>query len=342
MSSMHAVLLAGGQGTRLRPLTNARPKPLVPFMGAPFAAGLLSNLRRAGFTRASILVGADPTPFGPLVRVGERLGVDVRIVPEDEPLDTAGSARRLLAGSGERDVLVCNGDVLTDVPYEQLVDTHRRSGADATLSLMRVPDTSSYGVVEVGPDCRVRSFLEKPPPGTTDHDTVNAGAYVLNTSVFDAFPDGALSFERDVFPGLLKAGAKIVGSVPSAYWQDLGTPERLRHGHRAVLAGRCRWPWQEGLESRRPLVAVHREATVDPSARLGGPVVIGRRCRVGPRAVVSDSVLFDGAQIGPDAAVRESVVGTDAVVWSHAVVGPDQVVADREVVHPAARPVVGG
>ena len=149
---------------------------------------LRPRLRRAGCDRASLLVGADPAPFHGLVGAGRILGMDVEVVPEEQALDTAGGPRRLLTGSGERDVIVCNGDVLTDVSYEDLVTVHRRSGSEATLALMRVPDPSSYGVVEIGTDGRVGAFLEKPDPGTTTHRTVNAGTYVLNASVFERFP----------------------------------------------------------------------------------------------------------------------------------------------------------
>ncbi|HWH31461.1 MAG TPA: NDP-sugar synthase [Egibacteraceae bacterium] len=307
---MRAVILAGGQGTRLRPLTDSRPKPLVPFMGEPFALGLLRRLADIGVTRADFLVGDDAAPFAPLHAAGERAGVEVAVRTEESPLDTAGAVRRLFAeGAGEQPVLVCNGDILTDLDYAGLVRAHGDSGADATLALTRVADTSSFGVVVCRADGRVERFVEKPPPGTLDADTVNAGTYVLAPDVFDAFPgDGPLSFEREVFPGLLEAGRTLLGVTSDAYWQDLGTPRRYLDGHRAVLDGRCDWPGDPLLERRGGEVAVHRDAKVDPSAKLGPGTVILAHCTIGAGARLTDSVLLEGALVGDRAMVRGSIL----------------------------------
>ena len=306
---MRAVILAGGQGTRLRPLTDTRPKPLVPFMGEPFALGLLRRLAEAGVTEADFLVGADAAPFAPLHVAGDQAGVRVAVRTEDEPLDTAGAVRRLFAEGLDEPALVCNGDILTDLDYAALVAEHRTRGAVATLALTRVADTSSFGVVVCAPDGRVERFVEKPPPGTLDADTVNAGTYVLSPEAFAAFPGhGPLSFERVVFPGLLDAGALLVGVVSDAYWQDLGTPRRYLDGHRAVLDGRCAWPVDPLLERCAPEVVVHRDAKVDPSAHLGPGTVILAHCTVGAGARLTDCVLLEGSAVGDRAMVRGSIL----------------------------------
>jgi mannose-1-phosphate guanylyltransferase len=329
MNSFDAVVLAGGAGTRLRPLTDRRPKPLVPFMGAPFADGLLARLRGDGCGRVTFLVGRDPSPFSRLIDAGASMELDVTIVPEETPLDTAGATRRLVAGTYQRGLLVVNGDILTDVSYRDLVSFHRRVGPSATLALMRVPDVSSYGVVELDDLERVQSFVEKPAPGVTTHTTVNAGTYVLDASVFDLFPgDGPLSFERDVFPGLLEAGRTVVGTVPRAHWQDLGTPRRLLEGHRAVLSGGCRWPIDPDMRMGSPMHAIHRGADVHETARLSGVVVIGRGCSVSEDATIENSVLFGSVEVGAGATVRESVVGARAHIGPDSVVGPGDVVGD--------------
>lgn len=196
---------------------------------------------------------------------------------------------------------------------------------------MRVEDTSSYGVIECEASGRVGRFLEKPAPGTTEHRTVNAGAYVLDAAVFDVLGgDGPLSFERDVFPRLLRESADLVGVEPEAHWQDLGTPERYRAGHRAVLEGRCRWPRDPALRRVAPTVAVHEGADVDEGARLEGPVVAGRGARVASGATVSDAVLFEGARVDAGAVVRSAVLGAGAVVPEGHHVGPEAVLADGE------------
>lgn len=327
---MRAVVLAGGGGTRLRPLTNTTPKPMVEFMGRPYAEGLLLRLADAGVDHMDLLVGQRTDAFAALVDAGRGAGVTVEVLAEEQPLDTAGAARRLLRDSAEREVIVCNGDVLTDVDYPDLVARHRKAAATATLTLTRVEHTSSFGVIECAADGAVEAFIEKPPPGTTSADTINAGTYVLDAAAFAPFPgDGPLSFEREVFPGLLRAGALLQGEVYDVHWQDLGTPRRFRDGCHAVLDGRCAWPVPSALESRGDAVAVHRTATVADDADLTGPCVIGSGARVGSGARLEGAVVMRGALIGDGAVVVDTIVGPGAHVAAGAMVGPEAVlVAD--------------
>jgi mannose-1-phosphate guanylyltransferase len=329
---MRALVLAGGKGTRLRPLTDTRPKPLVPFMGQPFAAGLLARLSAAGCTEATFLVGDDPAPHAPLIEVGEQVGVAVAVEPEETPLDTAGAVRRVMARAEPgASVLVCNGDILTDLDYAALVQAHRTAGAAATLTLTRVADTSAFGVVVAEAGGWVSRFVEKPPPETAPADTVNAGTYVLSPGAFAGFPgDGPLSFEHDVFPGLLDSAAGLHSVVSDAYWQDLGTPARYLIGTRAVLEGRCEWPWADSLTRVGPSAAVDASAQLDSDVQLGAGVVIGAGCRVDAAVRLEQAVCFDGIQIGAGARVTRSILGEGVRVDPAAVVGPDEVVADGE------------
>jgi NDP-sugar pyrophosphorylase family protein len=334
---MHALILAGGKGTRLRPLTNVRPKSLIPFVGEPFAAALLRRLAAAGAERVTFLIAQDPAPFAVLDPLAAELGLAVEAVTEERPLDTAGAVRRVLreAPHGEP-VLVCNGDVLTDLDLTALVAEHRRSGAVATIALTRVEDTSAFGVVVCEADGRVRRFVEKPAPGTLADDTVNAGTYVLAPDVFDAFPgDGPLSFEREVFPGLLEAGARVQGFPSDAYWADLGTPERYLAGTRAVLEGDCRWPTAPGMAANGHSARVHRDAGV-AGASLRGAVVVGRGSRVAAGAELRDTVLFEDVRVEGGATLQGAIVGEGARIGRAARVGPGVVVADGEVVPPGA------
>ena len=340
---MRALILAGGKGTRLRPLTTTRPKPLVPFMGAPFAEGLLRRLRDSGCDRATFVVGADAGPFAPLRALGADLGLEVGLVAEEIPLDTAGGARRVLEGQGAP-VLVCNGDILTDLDYRALIAAHERTAATVTIALTRVVDTSAFGVVVTGPDGTVGRFVEKPAPGEVDADTVNAGTYVLDPTAFrDMSGDGPLSFEREVFPVLLDGGAVLHGMTSEAFWADLGTPERYREGHRSVLDGRCDWPMGAGLVAGPGPSAVHRDAEVGPEAVVAAGTVVGAGARIGAEARVEASVLLDRAVVGEQAVVRDSVVGEGAVLGQGVEVGPDAVlgdgavVASRHVLPPGAR-----
>lgn len=338
---MDAVILAGGKGTRLRPLTDTLPKPLVPFMGEPYAAGLLRRLVAVGVRRATFLVGRDPEPWAPLAAIGAGVGVTVDVVTEEEPLDTAGAARRVLRGRAAADgpVLVCNGDILTDLDLGAVLAAHEATGATATIALTRVEDTSAYGVVVCDGTGRVQRFVEKPAPGALPDDTVNAGTYVLAPDALDAFPgDGPLSFERTVFPGLVAAGAVVLGHPSDAYWADLGTPARYLAGHRAVLEGRCAWPPAPGMGPVVALASVHETARIAASAQVGPGSVVGAHCELRPGCALRDVVLHEGVVVGEDATVQAAVIGARARVAAGAVLGPGEVVAsDGLVTAPAAR-----
>lgn len=327
---MHAIILAGGRGTRLRPLTDRRPKPLLPFMGEPYAAGLLRRLAAVGCTHATFLIGQDPEPFAVLEPVGRSLAIEVAASAEEVPLDTAGAARRLLRDHDEGPVLVCNGDVVTDLDLVALLAAHDAAGAAATIALTRVEDTAAFGVVVCDDAGRVRRFVEKPAPGTIEDDTVNAGTYVLSPGVFDAFGgDGPLSFERDVFPGLLEAGETVLGHPSEAYWADLGTPQRYLDGTRAVLDGRCAWPAAPGMVSVGRSAMAHESAEVE-GAELGAGVVVGEGCRVAPGVSLRDTALFPSVRVEADAAADGAIVGEGAVIGRGAHLGPGAVVADGE------------
>ena len=331
---MHAAVLAGGKGTRLHPLTAHRPKPLVPFVGEPYAAGLLRRLAAAGARRVTFLVGAEAQPWAPLAALGERVGIAVDVRTEEVPLDTAGAVRRLLTSRQPEDdagLLVCNGDILTDVDLRAVVAAHHSAGATATLVLTRVEDTSAFGVVVTDETGRVERFVEKPAPGTLPQDTVNAGTYVLAPDVFDAFPgDGPISFERSVFPGLLEAGRHLLGIPSDAHWADLGTPARYLAGTRAVLDGTCHWPVGEGFASVAPTVLVHAGAKVAPDAELGPHVIVGAGCRVESGAVLRDAVLHEDVRVGAGAHVVSSILARGASVAAGVELGPDAILGEDE------------
>lgn len=257
------------------------------------------------------------------------------IETEEVPLDTAGACRRFLSGtSGTGPVLVCNGDILTDLDYAALVGLHEEAKAVATIHLVPVADTTSFGVVVCDPGGRVARFVEKPPPGTVAANTINAGTYVLERDALAAFPgDGPLSFERTVFPGLVQEGGLVLGVAAGAYWQDLGTPRRYLDGHRAVLEGRCAWPVDPGLRvDPETLVAVHESARVSASATLGPMAVLGAGCVIGPAARIVDSVLHDSVNVGGGAHINGCILGRGVQIAARAVLAAGAVLRDRSVV----------
>ncbi|MFP4311768.1 MAG: sugar phosphate nucleotidyltransferase [Nitriliruptoraceae bacterium] len=346
MSVREAMIVAGGAGTRLRPLTDTVPKPLVPFCTEPFLAGVLHRLAAAGVDRVWLVVGADPAPFAVLEPVAARLGMTLEAVPEPEPLDTAGGVRAVIDRC-EGSVLVLNGDVLTDVDLAEVARRHAAAGADASLVLTRVPDTSSFGVCVLEGD-RITGFVEKPPPGTLPgHDTVNAGTYVLEPAALAAFPAGRpLSFEREVFPGLVADGARVQGIVSDAAWADLGTPERYLDGHRAALDGELDWPALDRHPADAAGIRRGRDVEVADSARLMGPVLLAEGVRVGPGArvgphvvagpgtvlgadvEVAASVLGEGTRLGPRGKLRHLATGSAAHLGADVVVTGPVLVAD--------------
>ncbi|HEX9889177.1 MAG TPA: NDP-sugar synthase [Nitriliruptorales bacterium] len=292
---MDALIVAGGRGTRLQPLTDTVLKPLLEFCGEPFLLGVMRRLAQAGVDRVLLVVGERTEPFDVLREPARELGLAFETVPEPEPLDTAGGIRSVAADL-DGPFLVLNGDILTDVNVDAVVSRHREVGADATIVLTRVQDTSSYGVC-VREGTRIVDFVEKPAPGSLPgQDTVNAGTYVLEPEVLLAHPQGRLSFERDVFPGLVARGGHLEGFVWDGVWADLGTPERYREGHRLALGGELSWPSVAAVPDRGDGVRVATSATIGEGAVV-----------VGPSLVLDDAVVGPGARLGPYACIGERV-----------------------------------
>lgn len=349
MTVTDAMIVAGGRGTRLQPLTYTTPKPLLPFCGAPFLAGVIARLADVGVRRVFLVVGDDTAPFEVLRMPARSWGVEIVMVPEPEPLDTAGGVRSAL-DQVDGTFLVLNGDVLTDVDPARPIIAHQRAEADATIVLTRVADTSSFGVCvleEWEQGTRIVSFVEKPPPGTLpDQDAVNAGTYVIEPDALAAFPEGRLSFERTVFPGILDRGGRIEGFVWDGVWADLGTPDRYRAGTHMALSGELDWPTVQAVEDRGDGVRVSADAQVDPGATLRGPVlvlpgasveaatvgpgtVVGPRASIGAGATVVRSVLFDDVAVGADVHADGLIAGHGADLQSGAQLGRDVVLGDN-------------
>lgn len=361
------MVVAGGQGSRLRPLTDGRPKPLLPLGGAPFLVGVLDRLAEAGVTRVFLVVGADTAPFAVLRAPAAARGVTVECVAEPRPLDTAGGVRSVM-DRVRRPFYVLNGDVLTDLDLRGMATHHVSSGADVTISLSLVEDTSTFGVC-VRAGTRITEFVEKPAPGTLPGQRgVNAGTYLLEPGVLTRFPHGRLSFERQVFPDVLAAGGHVEGFAWDGVWADLGTPERYRRGHRLVLDGAMPWPPVREVPDHGDGVRIADDATIAPSARLLGPVLVGPGASIGPRSrlgpyatvgrgcrigadvvlrdvvldeavVVGDRVRVVGLVAGRGARVRDDAdVGRDVVLGDGAEVGGDDVAGDASTAPAAASP----
>jgi mannose-1-phosphate guanylyltransferase len=324
MGSTDAVILVGGMGTRLRPLTLSAPKPMLPTAGVPFLTHLIARIRDAGVTHVVLGTSYRAEVFESYFGDGSALGVELEYVVETEPLGTGGGIRNVASRLRADTVMVFNGDVLSGVDLRALLATHESTSADVTIYLTKVADPRAFGCVPTDADGRVTAFLEKDPHPVTDQ--INAGAYVFRRAVIDAIPPGRpVSVERETFPGLLESGALIWGHVESAYWRDLGRPADFVAGSADLVTGLAPSPVLPGPTGD---ALVLPGAVVDASATLIGGSTVGAGCTVGAGAVVDGAILFDGAVIGARAVVRRSVVGFGAFVGDGSVL-EDAVVGDR-------------
>jgi mannose-1-phosphate guanylyltransferase len=333
---VQALVLAGGEGTRLRPLTLTTPKPVLPLAGRPFLTFMLEWLHGHGVDEAILSLGflsdAVHEVLGDI-----QSGMRLRYVHEDEPLGTAGPVR-LAADEGilaDR-FMVLNGDVLTDMDLTAELAEHERTGATGTLALIEVDDVASYGVVPTEDDGRVIEFREK-SPGPAPTNRINAGAYVLERSVVDLIPAGrAVSFEREVFPQMVGNG--LYGWAADGYWIDIGTPERYLEATWDLLAGRV----QSTLPERDETGSLVSESSLTGGAHIGPQSVLGAHTSVGADAAIERSVLHERVIVGADAVIRESIVGAGARIGAgarmqDAVIGAGAVIEPGTTLEPGAR-----
>jgi len=328
-----AVVLVGGFGTRLRPLTLHTPKQMLPMVGVPMIERVVTSLAACGVTDAILSLGYRPDAFLEAYPDDQCAGVHLHYAVEPEPLDTAGAVRfaALDAGLDSR-FLVVNGDVLTDLDVRALWDFHTSSGAEGTIALTRVDDPSRYGVVPIDEAGRVEAFVEKPEPGTAPSHWINAGTYVLEPSVLDRIPDGRkVSIERSTFPAMVEDGT-LFAQHSDAYWVDAGTPATYLESQLDLVDG-----------TRSDEVAVAPGADIDPAAKVDHAVVYaGARVLAG--AVVENAAVLAGAVVGANAVVRDSIVGPGAQIGDGAelrdltVIGADEQVAPGTVLAGARVP----
>jgi len=320
---MRAVVLVGGFGTRLRPLTLSVPKPMLPVGHVAIIERLIENLVRGGVTEVTLALGFRPEPFMQAFPDGTCAGATLTYAVEPEPLDTGGAIRfaALFAGI-DSTFVVANGDVLTDLDVGALVHFHRSTGAEATLHLTPVEDPSAFGVVDQEPSGLVRRFIEKPPPGTSPSNLINAGTYVFEPSVIARIPGRRkVSVEREIFPALV-ADQTLWAMATNDYWIDTGQPDLYLKANLDVITRlRAEHSWAHGVA----------EGAVIGAGVALSDTVVADGASIGDGADVSDSVLLAGASVGPGAHVRHSVVmghiGARAVI-SNCVIGAGVEIAD--------------
>ena len=326
---MKAVIMAGGEGTRLRPLTANQPKPMLPVGNRPMMEHIVRHVRNNGFKDIVVTVQFLASQVRNYFGDGSDMGVDLTYATETTPLGTAGSVKNA-AEQLDETFLVLSGDALTDVNLEEVVSFHRHSGAMVTVALKRMDNPLEFGIVITREDGRIERFLEKPHWGQVFSDTINTGIYVIEPEVFDHIPDGPSDFAGDIFPRLLARGAPLYGFVVDGYWEDVGNLEAYQQAHQDLLDGRVK-VGIPGFEVR-PGLWLGEGAEVDPDANLDGPVLIGDFAKVeggahlreytviGSGVVVKSgatlhrAIVHDNAYIGQGASLRGCVVGRSADV----------------------------
>jgi mannose-1-phosphate guanylyltransferase len=323
---MQAIVLVGGEGTRLRPLTADVPKPAVTLVDRPFLAYAVEWLAAHGVTEIVLACGFLPDVLREVLGDEERhAGVTITYVAEPEPLGTAGAIRFAAEALGDRieeRFLALNGDVLADLDLSALLAAHEERGAQATIGLHPVEDSAAYGLVHCDDDGRVLEFLEK--TGEEVPGEINAGAYVLERGVLDLVPAGrAVSIEREVFPRLVGEG--LCGLLLDGYWMDIGTPERYLQASWDILEGKV----ETEVQATAPGRLVAAGAEVDAGAQVGRRAVVSSGCRIEAGAELSEAVLLDGCTVGEGARVERSILAPGATVEAGAqlfdtVVGRDE------------------
>ncbi|MBA2765254.1 MAG: NDP-sugar synthase [Thermoleophilaceae bacterium] len=328
---MQALILAGGEGTRLRPLTTSVPKPVIPLAGRPFLTFMIDWLASHGVDQVILSCGF--LAEGVEAVLGERHGdVALRYVNEREPLGTGGPVK-LAEGEGllEDRFLVLNGDVLTDIDVGAELALHERSGARVTLALAEVEETASYGVVPTAADGQVEAFLEK-QEGPVPTNRINAGCYIVEREALSLIDAGRpASLERDLFPRLVGDG--LYGYLADGYWMDIGTPERYLQGTWDLLAGDP----PSDLPARDESGSLVYEPTITAGAQIGPQAVIGPHCSVGSDARIERSVLHSDVSVGPDAVVLESVLATGVRVGQGARIEAQTIVGQGARIGPGAQ-----
>jgi mannose-1-phosphate guanylyltransferase len=347
---VQALILTGGQGTRLRPFTCDTPKPLLPVLNLPFLFCQLRLLKRHGIREVILATAYRPEHFRRGIGDGRKLGLSVRFVHERIPLGTGGAvgnASQLVRGP----VLVLNGDVLNDLDIRAFESFHRRSRAELSIALVRVKDPTLYGLVETGGGGRILRFLEKPSWDEITCNTVNAGAYIFEPSVLAQIPHGVpYSLERGLFPSFLEQKRPMSGFVTGGYWMDIGTVEKYLQVHLDLLAGAVAMD-ERGLRRRGPFLlesgarlspgAAHegegrvllgRLARAAAFTRFKGCVCVGPGCVVEKGASLEDCVVLGGSRIGEGARLWRCVVGHSCAIGAHSSIGIGRALGDGSVV----------
>src|SRR2546422_1497769 len=338
---MKGLILAGGKGTRLRPLTINTPKPVVPVANSPFLLYQIDLMQSAGIKEIILSLSYQPRKIEDLLKDGSDYGVWIRYAVEGTPLGTGGAFKNAEEHIDSATV-VFNGDVMTSIDLAAVIAHHKQHGAVATIVLTPVENPSAYGLVETSPDGWIQRFIEKPGPDEITCNTINAGIYVLEPSVLKYMPKGEpYSFERGLFPTLLEHKEPVMSFVLDKYWIDIGTPQKYLEVHQDILSQKFVSP--RIAKSALDRAALPPGAVVDEKSIIGPDVtiragvriensVIGKNCKIDDGAHIIDSVIWSGNTIDADARIAGSLIGKGCYIGRSARLRPGVVLGDKTVV----------
>ena len=346
---MKAVILVGGQGTRLRPITYLNPKPMLPLMNRPFMYSFVNWLKSHGLTEIIFSTCYLPRIFSDYFDDGKKFGLNLTYVAEDNPLGTCGGVKNVEKYIGRERFMVFNGDILTSLDLTGMRKFHREKEADITISLTPVEDPSSYGLVPIDDNGRVIEFLEKPGTDQIVTNLINAGTYIIEPHMMDMAPGGErYSFERGLFPRALKEGCKVYGYVSGAYWLDVGTPEKYLSAHHDIALGKIKYEYpypelkneiylgkkvkyEESSFQSGPLV-VGDGTIIEKGASVAPLSVIGTNCRICSGAKISGAVIFNNCTIGKNCAITDSIISHNVKLEEEVHIGGLSVIGVNTVI----------
>jgi mannose-1-phosphate guanylyltransferase len=327
------LILAGGFGTRLRPLSCTRPKTLFPIVNKPLLQWIFERLAKNDVKEAILAVNLQTEFYIKRQRIPKcGLRVKYSIDPPKMPLGTAGPIKKAekLIGNAEP-FLVINGDIFTDLSYKEMLESHRERNAWATIALCEVEDPSRYGVAEIAEDNRITNFIEKPPKGTTTSKLINAGVYVLSPTVFQQIPKGkAVSMERDIFPKLVEKRV-LYGHVFYGLWIDIGKPEEYLQTNKLLLdtiGNRQKYKSTDKFELKKP-IALDKGVSIGEKSVIGPYAVLGKNVSVGKNVHISDSVIFPDATIDDSTSINGAIIGEGAIIGKNVRIDKGCIVADQ-------------
>jgi len=357
---LKGVILAGGKGTRMRPLTYLSPKPMLPLINRPFMEHFILRLKSYGITDIILSVQYLPEIFYEYFGNGSKFGINLKCVEEETPLGTCGAVKNVEKFLGNEAFMVFNGDILSSINLKNMISFHKSKKADITISLASVEDPTAYGLVPVDKNGRVKEFLEKPSLEEITTNLINAGTYIIESHIMGHVPPGEnYSFERGLFPKALKLGYKIYGFVSDAYWLDLGTPEKYMTAHIDILDKKVdfKYPYKKvypniyignGAKYKKenlttgPIV-IGENTVIEQNTKILPLTVIGSGCVIGSDSSISESIVFDGASIGKNCIIRNSIiaknvkVGNNVRIEGNSIVGDNSVIEDNNILRNGIR-----